>query len=191
MAGSARYTALLDANTLYPMVLRDVLLSLAQSDLYHARWTALIHDEWTRNLAKKRPEIADKLTALAELMNRAVPDCLVENFEPLIEGLNLPDPGDRHVLAAAIAGHADAIVTFNLKHFPPEVLAKHNIEAQHPDDFVMNQLQLNNVDAIGAIKRMRARYKNPEMKVELLIEVLEKGGLPLTAAHLRDVAHLL
>lgn len=87
MAGSARYTALLDANTLYPAPLRDLLLSLAVDGLYHARWTARIHDEWMRNLAKDRPELVARLPQLVALMNRIVPDCLIENYEALIDGL--------------------------------------------------------------------------------------------------------
>ncbi len=108
MAGSARYTAILDANVLYPNLLRDLLLSLAAAGLYHARWTSEINDEWTRNLIANRPDLTSKVPLLLELVNQAVPDCLVENYASLIESLVLPDPGDRHVLAAAIAGHADA-----------------------------------------------------------------------------------
>ncbi len=103
MAGSSRYTAVLDANTLYPAPLRDLLLSLAVDGLYHAPWTARIHDEWVRNLTGNRPELKPRIGVLVELMNRSVPDCLVDNYEGLIAGLVLPDPDDRHVLAAAIA----------------------------------------------------------------------------------------
>jgi hypothetical protein len=85
MAGSSQYTAVLDANTLYPAPLRDLLLSLAVDGLYHARWTARIHEEWVRNLTGNRPELEPRLGALVDLMNRSVPDCLVENYEGLIE----------------------------------------------------------------------------------------------------------
>jgi hypothetical protein len=92
MAGSARYTAVLDANTLYPAPLRDLLLSLAVGGLYHARWTARIHDEWVRTLAKNRPELAERLPRLVELMNRTIPDCLIENYEALIDAWRCPTP---------------------------------------------------------------------------------------------------
>lgn len=170
MAGSARYTAVLDANVLYPTLVRDLLLSLATAGLFHARWTVDIHAEWTRNLARDRPDIADKLPAMVAMMNAAVPDCLVENYEPLIGCVALPDPSDQHVLAAAIAGHADAIVTFNLSDFPEEITARHGIEVQHPDDFVMNQLQLRELAALDAVKRMRARWRNPERSAAELIK---------------------
>ena len=185
MAGSARYTAILDANVLYSNLLRDLLLSLASAGLYHARWTNRITDEWTRNLVANRPTIEPKIGDLLALMNRTVPDCLVENYSPLIDSLELPDPDDRHVLAAAIVGHADAIVTANLKDFPADVLAKHNIEAQHPDDFVMNQLELRPFEALEVIKRVRARMKNPTRSAQELVEMLERSGLPQTAQHLR------
>lgn len=191
MAGSARYTAILDANTLYPMLVRDLLLSLAIAGLYHARWTQDIHEEWTRNLAKDRPDVGPLLPELVASMNEAVPDCIVENYRPLIGCVSLPDPTDNHVLAAAIAGHADAIVTFNIKDFPAKALQPHGIEVQHPDDFVMNQLQLQELVAIQAIKKMRSRWKKPERTAADLIAALEKRGLPLTAAHLRQAEALI
>ena len=153
MAGSARYTAILDANVLYPQLIRDTLLSLAVERLYHARWSATIHAEWTRNLAKDRPELAAKLPLVVERMNASVPDCLVTNYEKLANTIELPDPDDRHVVAAAIVGHADAIVTFNTKNFPVAVLQPYGIEVQHPDEFLMNQLQLQEIPALRAIKK--------------------------------------
>lgn len=191
MAGSARYTAILDANVLYPNLLRDLLLSMASAGLYHARWTSQINDEWTRNLVANKPEIAPKIALLLELVNKAVPDCLVENYASLIDSLSLPDPDDRHVLAAAIAGHADAIVTINLKDFPEEVLAPHGIEAQHPDDFLMNQLELRPFDALEIIKRVRGRMRNPARSAADLIEMLGKNGLPQTAQYLKSRAGLI
>ena len=191
MAGSARYTAFLDANTLYPAPLRDLLLSLAVDGLYHARWTVRIHDEWTRNLAMNRPELAERLPQLVALMNRIVPDCLIENYEALIDGLELPDAEDRHVLAAAITGHVDAIVTFNLKDFPGDVLGRYNIEAQHPDEFVLNQLELRQIAALAAIKAMRARLRRPPQSAVDLIATLERAGLPASAAHLRRAQALI
>ncbi len=191
MAGSSRYTVILDANVLYPNLLRDILLSLAVAGLYHARWTDRINDEWTRNLVVNRPDIEPKIEDLRALVNQAVPDCLVVNYEPMIDGLTLPDPDDRHVLAAAIVGHADAIVTANLKDFPIAELSKHNIEAHHPDDFLMNQLELRPLEALEVIKKIRARLKTPVYSALELITIIEKSGLPQTAQHLRIRAGLI
>ena len=94
-------------------------MSVALKEQFRARWTTQIHDEWVRNLLKKRSDISkDKLQRIVELMNQAIPDCLVENYEDIIDSLTLPDPDDRHVLAAAIKCQADVIVTNNLKDFP-------------------------------------------------------------------------
>ena len=191
MAGSARYTAILDANVLYPQLVRDTLLSLAVERLYHARWSATIHDEWTQNLAKDRPELAARLPQVVQLMNASVPDCLVTQYEKLATAIELPDPDDRHVVAAAIAGHADAIVTFNTKDFPAAVLQPYGIEVQHPDEFLMNQLQLQKIPALSAIKKMRARWTNPTRSAQDLITAFEIRGLPMTADLLREAITLI
>ena len=105
--------------------------------------------------------------------------------------MSLPDPDDRHVLAAAIAGHADAIVTWNEKDFPSEVLDPFGIETQTPDEFVLNQLMLEKVTALAALKRMRERWARPQYDAASLVTLFENRGLPQTAAHLRDVIALL
>lgn len=193
MAGSARYTAILDACVLYPASLRDLLLSLARDGLYHARWSEEIETEWVRNLLLKRPELdADRLRRTCALMAQAVPDCLVTGWQGVVGGLpDLPDPDDGHVLAAAICGHADAIVTFNLDDFPAAVLAPFGVEAQHPDDFLLNQLDLNPIAALKTIKAMRARWRKPPVAALELAVSLERLGLPMTAARLREVAELI
>ena len=191
MAGSARYTAILDANVLYPQLIRDTLLSLAVEGLYHARWSATIHAEWTRNLLKDKPAMSAKLALLVERMNASVPDCLVIHYEKLATTIELPDPDDRHVLAAAIVGHADAIVTFNTKDFPASALQPYGIEVQHPDEFLMNQLQLQEIPALRAIKKMRARWTKPARPAQDLIAAFEKRGLPMTADLLREAVTLI
>lgn len=192
MSGSARYTAILDACILYPAPVRDILLSLAQAGLYHARWTNDIHDEWMRNVLVNRPDLDPaKLERTCQLMNSSIPDCLVENYVDLIEAIKLPDPNDRHVLAAAITGHADAIVTFNLKDFPSKALMPYQIEAQHPDDFIANQIELRDWEALAAIKATRARLKNPPKSAAEYIATLEKNQLTQTASLLRDAQELI
>ena len=192
MAGSATYTAVLDACVLYPAPLRDMLLSLASAGLFHARWTPDIEHEWMRNLLANRPDLNLKqLQTTQERMIAAIPDCMVTHYEPLIAGLSLPDPDDRHVLAAAIAGHADAIVTVNLKDFPAAILATYSLEAQHPDDFVMNQLELREYEALAAIKRMRARLRNPPRSPAEFIETLERNGLVQSARRLSQRRDLI
>ena len=142
---------------------------------------------------KRRPELEEAaLRRTCELMAKAVPDSVVHGWQSIEPGLKgLPDAHDRHVLAAAICGHADAIVTFNLGDFPAEVLAPFGVEAQHPDDFLLNQLDLNLIAALKSIKAMRARWRKPQLSALDLAAAIEKLQLPLVAARLRDVAELI
>jgi hypothetical protein len=91
--------------------MRDILIEAARTGLYHARWTNRIHDEWTRNLLARRPELGSRLGRTRRLMNEAVQGCLVAGYKARIDGISLPDPEDRHVLAAAIHCGADTIVS--------------------------------------------------------------------------------
>ncbi|MGB7991848.1 MAG: PIN domain-containing protein [Candidatus Methylophosphatis roskildensis] len=192
MAGSSRYTAVLDACVLYPAPLRDLLLSLAREGLFHARWTNRIHDEWVRNLLANRSDLKEsQLRRTCQLMNDAVPDSLIDGWEILESAVELPDADDRHVLAAAICGHADAIVTYNLDDFPAQALAQFGVEALHPDDFLLNQIDLAEIQALKAIKAMRARLRNPPVCGADLIATLEKLQLPLSAARLKAAAELI
>jgi predicted nucleic acid-binding protein len=188
----ASFTALYDACVLYPAPLRDLLLELAGTGLFRARWTDEIHNEWIENLLQNEPHRQRaKLERTRDLMNAAVLDCLVTGYEPLIPALTLPDPDDRHVLAAAIQGRADVIVTYNLKHFPDAVLSGYGIQAQHPDEFVSNLIGLDAEAVYTAVKEQRARLKNPPKSAEDFLETLEKQSLAQTAALLRKAVDLI
>ena len=177
MAGHARYTALLDACVLYPLAMTDALLSLAIAGFFAAKWTTGIEEEWIRALEHQRPDLTGRLTSRRDSMRAAVPDWEVPEsaWAALASGIELPDPGDVHVLAAAIAGHADCIVTLNLKDFPAAVLDAFGIEAVDPDTFIINQWYLNPVQAILAFKRMRARRRKPLSTPEDFADALEIG----------------
>ena len=178
-------TVLYDACVLYPNYLRDVLIQLATTDLFHAKWTEQIHDEWIRNILKNRPKISpEKLQELKRKMNQAVPDCLVTDFEELIGSLTLPDPDDRHVLAAAIVAKADVIVTANLKDFPASVLSSYGIEAQHPDEFIADLIDLRPLQVTEAIKTIQGRLKNPPINFDDYMQILRKLGLSTSVSML-------
>jgi predicted nucleic acid-binding protein len=132
------FIVIYDANVLYPNTLRDLLIRIAQQPhLEQAKWIDQIIDETLRALQKNRPDITEEKAArLRELINGAVRDCLVTGYQSLIEVLDLPDPDDRHVLAAAIKVNAQLIVTKNLKDFPPKTLAQWDIRPKSPDNFV-------------------------------------------------------
>ena len=188
----ASFTVIYDANVLYPAPLRSILMFLAQTDLFRARWTMDIHEEWIRNLLLKRPDLSrEKLEGLREMMIRAIPDSLVTGFEPAIDGLTLPDPGDRHVLAAALRANAEIIVTANLKDFPTESLKPYNVVAQHPDDFILDLIDLRPPLVLTCFKEDRKHYSNPPYSVEEYLENLLRQGLSKTVAYLSEYRHLI
>jgi predicted nucleic acid-binding protein len=124
------FVVVYDASVLYPNTLRDLLLRLAQAGLVRARWTEMILDEVFEALARNRPELdADRLQRTRLLMGTAVRDWKISGFESLVEGIKLPDPDDRHVVAAAIRAHAQVIVTSNLRDFPSDALSEWDVEA--------------------------------------------------------------
>lgn len=186
------YTALLDANVLYPAPIRDVLLQLATTGIYRARWSADIHREWFEALLHVEPHRnRAALERTRDLMDAAVPDCLVTGYEGLVPALDLPDPDDRHVLAAAIVGRCDVIVTRNLKDFPDAALAPYDIEAQDPDEFLHNHLSLAPGHFCSVIRTVRGRLKNPPYGVEQYLDSLTRQGLVATVAELRQFEDLL
>jgi hypothetical protein len=185
------FTALYDACVLFPFELRDTLVRLGRTGLFRAKWTERIHDEWIRSLlARCREEQRDKmaisLARCREAMNRAVPDCLVEDYEDLIPILKLPDENDRHVLAAAIRGRADVIVTANLKHFPQTALNQYGIEARDPDLFVTNCIDLDVEVVCEVLREQREDYIRHPMTADELLDRLSKQGLRESTAALRQ-----
>ncbi len=181
------FTVVYDANVLYPNTLRDLLIRIAQSDTVQAKWTDAILDEMAGALRRNRPDIpAAKLDRLRELMNRAVRDCLVVGYEPLIEGLKLPDPDDRHVLAAAIKAGAQVIVTRNLRDFPASDLAQWEIEAKSPDAFVMDQMGINVQAVAASVRQIADSRTHPPESVEDILSQLERDGLVQSVAVIRS-----
>ena len=185
MIHSPRFIAVLDACVLYPVPIRDLLLSLASAGLYKPKWSALIQDEWRRNLLANRSDLnAAQLQRTVTMMNTAFPDADVEGYEVFIPTLVLPDPDDRHVLAAALRSQADVIVTTNRKDFPVPYLRTFDVEVQHPDEFVGNLIDLNPAKALEAFRQQVARLKNPPIAAAQVLDNLRKSSLPATAARL-------
>lgn len=188
----ANFVAVYDACVLYPAPLRDLLVRLALTGLFRAKWSAQIHDEWIRSLLKTRDDLAlERLQRTRHLMDRIVPDCLVTGHEGLIAQLHLPDEKDRHVLAAAIRAQAGVIVTYNLKDFPAEALAPYNIEAQHPDEFISHLFDLSVASVASAVRDQRAALKNPPKTARELLDTFLASKLASTVSSLETMIDLL
>lgn len=188
----SRFTVVFDACVLYPAPLRDALMRLALTGLFKAHWTEEIHQEWIqavcRNNPKLNPELIDRTR---QLMNTHVGDAVVTGYEPLIESLSLPDPNDRHVLAAAIHSNASAIVTHNLKDFPEDALSPHGIEALHPDEFIYLQIEISSSSCLTAFKNQRLALKNPPLAVDEFLRTLRQQQLPKTVSFLQQHTELI
>ena len=178
---------LLDANVLYGYTLRDTFMHLAVNKVIEVRWTNQIHEEWIEALLENRADLTrEKLGLVRSLMDLHATDALVSGFEPLIETLTLPDPDDRHVLAAAIYGGAQIIVTQNLKDFPSSTLSQFGLRAQHPDAFLVELLRAENLAVLKATEQQRALLRKPARTMEEHLEALKAHGLPRFSAALRQ-----
>jgi len=184
---SSHFTVVYDACVLYPAPLRDLLMHLALSDVYRARWSDMIHEEWTRNVLIDRPDLTkEQLNRTRQLMNAHVRDSLVTGFEYLVDSIYLPDPDDRHVAAAAIHSGASLIVTFNLKDFPAQALEPYNLSAQHPDDFIVDLLDLHPAGVLEAAANHRRSLKNPSKTADEYLDTLLAQGLTQSVAVMRQ-----
>jgi hypothetical protein len=179
--------AVYEACVLYPNFLRDLLVRLAihgrRQGVLRAKWTGRIHREWIRALLSDRPDInrAD-LAEIRRLMDRHVRGCRVHGYERWERRLELPDPNDRHVLAAALGCVADVIVTRNVRHFPPSVLDPFGVAAETPDNFLLSLMDSGIV--VAAAAEHRAALTRPPLSVAEYLEALRRNGLPATAGAL-------
>lgn len=181
-----RISALLDANVLYPAPLRDLLMQLATLGLFRGRWTDRIHDEWINALLRREPRLErSALERTKRLMDASVADALVTGFDRIERELSLPDPDDRHVLAAAIVGRCDVIVTFNLTDFPAVRCAPFGIVAQDPDSFILELMAARPDLVHEGVRRIRKRLRNPTLSAAEYVALLERHRLVDTAAALR------
>lgn len=149
---------LLDTCVLYPTVMREVLLGAAEQGLYAPLWSARILEEWARAARKFGPEGETQARGEIALTRAAWPKAEV-TWRPSLESrLWLPDPNDIHVLAAAIAGSADVIVTVNASDFPRGVLAEEGLGRADPDGFLLGLWQAypTVIAGVGEAVRMQA-----------------------------------
>lgn len=181
------FIVIYDANVLYPNTLRDLLIRIAQQPhLVQAKWTEEILDEMLHALRKKLPDISEeKADRLRGRMNSAVRDCLVTGYQSLIPILDLPDPDDRHVLAAAIKVNAQLIVTRDRKDFPPKKLAEWGIKPKAPDDFVYDQIDFDRQAVWACVQQIVDSRKRRPVTVDDVLGELERDSLVSSVASLR------
>lgn len=182
------FVVVYDACVLYPAPIRDLLVRIANTGIVRARWSDRILDECFDSILERRPDLsAAALTRTRALMCDAVPDCLVKGYEHLEAGFDLPDPSDAHVLAAAVRAGAQAIVTFNLKDFPDHVLQRYDMEAKHPDEFVLDSIDLAPAAIARCVTEQAAACRSPALTVEQVLATLRAAGLVQSVARFHEL----
>lgn len=184
--------AIYDACILYPFHLRNIAVQAAVDGLVDARWTDEIHDEWMRNLLANTPSlVAGRLKVTKQLMNVALPEATVVGYETHIQTVRLPDPDDRHVVAAAIAAGASMIITWNLRDFPHTELKKHGLTRQSPDTFLTSLYNQAPDMLVGSLAHARRNLSKSNVSVSAFIDILRAQNLTGLAAqidkHLDDL----
>ncbi len=186
MIHSVRFTAVLDTNVIYPVIIRDILFWFAHYDLFTPKWSDHIFDEWKRVMMEKGVSETDANKRIQKA-NEVFPDALVHNYQSLIDFLELPDKDDRHVLAAAIKINANIIVTNNLKDFPVEYLQSFSLNVKTADDFLTDIIDLNPDQAVAAFKEMVMNKKNPKQDEFAVLNQLRNVGMRDTANYLHAI----
>ncbi|MDL9978720.1 PIN domain-containing protein [Microbacterium sp. ASV49] len=161
---------------LYGALLNDFILELADRGLYRPLWSTDILNELRKNLieAGENAALIDKRIAT---MVSYFPDAMVDGYASLVPTMTC-DAKDRHVLAAAVRGGAEVLVTFNLKDFPPESTRGFDVEVVHPDDFLLDQLDLHHAPTLRALVELVDGYASPTMQIDDYLLALTRAGVP-------------
>lgn len=186
LINSARFTAVLDANVLYPVVIRDYLIWLSVYELYSPKWTNKLLDEFTDIFEKKKMNISsDRIQKQVDLMNQACPDAMVSKYDDLISSVKLKDEDDKHVVAAALKCNANVIVTHNLKDFPNLYLETIGLTAAGPDTFIADVIDLSPDRCCDTFREMLLTKNKPPYEESEYLEIFRNNGLKETAKELR------
>lgn len=167
---------LIDACVLYPTVLRQIVLGLARTGAFEPLWSDRILEEWARASAKDGALAEDQSRAEIERLRAIWPRALVSPDLDVEAQLSLPDPSDVHVLASAIAGEADELLTLNVRDFPTRTLARSGLIRRHPDEFLL--------------EAFRADQKTVAAVVEGVHDALLDSGLDMSQSAMLKKARL-
>lgn len=171
-----QYTAILDACVLVPITVADTMLRIAEKGMYRPLWSERILTEAQEATEEIHPGI--DVTKRLAMMREAFEDAMVTGWEELQNSMILPDEDDRHVVAAAVRGGADAIITANVADFPATALYPFGIEAVHPDEFLLDRLDLSPATVLQVIRQQASHAKRPPLTPQNLAAILGKAGVP-------------
>jgi predicted nucleic acid-binding protein len=184
------FPAFLDTCVLFPQYLNDTLLTQAAAGTYRPLWSKGVLDELAGALGRETQMSPQQVEHRLNRMRKAFPDAEVVGYEHLVDGM-ANDEKDRHVLAAAVRGNVEVLVTFNVKHFPESALKPFDISVVTPDHFLLDQLDLYPAIVIDCLHKQVNRYAaiNGPLEIVELLKPLERAGVPRFADEVRR--HLL
>lgn len=175
----ARFAAFLDACVIVPLAPCDTMLRMADAGAFRPLWSRKVLDEALSALERIHPDVdPSRFRSRFRSMNEAFDDALVEGWEPLTAGIELPDPDDAHIVAAALLGRADVIVTENTKHFPDSAIAPLGLEAIRTDEFLLDQFDLLPAAACRIVTEQSAAMRRPPVEINQLLDRLARSGAP-------------
>ncbi len=181
-------TVVLDAYVLYPAAIRDFLLRLVEEEVFSGHMSSAILDECFRSILRNRPDLNPKMLLRSrEAIEREFAHLIIDGHERLIDGLELPDRDDRHVLAAAIHREIPMIVTFNTKDFPERALRPYGVVAMHPDQFLLACVEKSGRTVLHVLQKQVSQLRNPPATMDQVLARLAAQGLPETVAALRQL----
>jgi predicted nucleic acid-binding protein len=178
------FPALLDTNVLFGATLTDTLLRLAEEDAFTPLWSADILRELQEVLVREAGLSTSAAALRISHMRAAFPRADVSDYVSLVDAMTC-DPKDRHVLAAAIRGGAQVLVTFNLSDFPDESVAPHDIGVVSPDEFLLDQLDLYPAKVGRALVGQMTEAKRPPLTMGQILGRLNRAGVPAFAEEAR------
>jgi hypothetical protein len=178
--------ALFDACVLYPTVLRQIFTGVCAVGLATPLWSPRILEEWALAAARLGPAQEEIARREIAALSAAWPDAPVDPPAGTEAGLHLPDPADNHVLAAAIAGGADVLVTLNLRDFPRRTLALDGILPQHPDPWLLALHDIAPQTVAAAVESVRAEAERLSGQPQPVRPLLKRARLPRLGKRLED-----
>lgn len=179
------YTVVLDTCVLYPAHLRDTLLRLAEREFYVPKWTDHILDELRSALIRKGAATPDAADHVIRQMNKSFENAMIREYEPLID-LMTNHPRDRHVLAAAVRADAGAIVTANTRDFPDESLPTSSIDIIHPDEFLLDNLDLAPQLVYAELREQAQSNTRAPCSLPEILNALTIAGAPKFVAEIQN-----
>jgi predicted nucleic acid-binding protein len=178
------FPAFLDTCAIYGSYVADTLLRIAEAGAFRPLWSAEVLSELERALMKNAGLTEQRARHRTTTMRKAFPEAEIFGSDSLVDAMTC-DTKDRHVLAAAVIANAEVLVTFNLKDFPPESTDPYDIQVIHPDEFLLDQLDLYPGLVVRSLHEQVDAYRNPAMTVEDLLAHLTAAGLAGFALEVR------